>query len=297
MPRFSLRPASFALLLSGVLGLSACTPDFFPATGRLSLSLQFPSSIQTAFQTQLLKPETERVRVAVLGPNGPQSPALISAPLTANAPRAVFEAVPLGTQTVLAAAYDAEKRILTAGKASLVIVPGSNRVELDLQEGFAAQLNAQEVKLLQDLEPTPSPSPSPSASLLTPGVQVTPRPAPTPVFSVAPLLPQPAPFQLRINQPANGTSTTAGNTLIFEVDLNNTSGQPLTRLELLDNGTPLGGSSRIDWDKNSQFVLEASVSLSWNTQGATRGQHLIRAVMYSDDTEIARSEPVQIVIE
>lgn len=148
------------VLLCFVFVMGGCVPDtplVGGAAGRLTLAVEFPQ----AFKTHLIKPETRVIKAVVYGEKLPFSQPLISPDITPANPR-VSLVTPQGQQTVLAAAYDENNRILTAGKAR-VKVETITRAEIDLVENFQFHLSSEELELLKKLKSEKEPLPRDSA--------------------------------------------------------------------------------------------------------------------------------------
>lgn len=142
---------TYCFLTASAFTISSCTPGPLQVQsvqkGHLSVAVQFPV---TKFQTKLIKPET-RVIYAVVYGNGIdfENPEVSSA-ITPTSPQTTLS-VPRGRQTVLGAAYDKNKNILTAGK-SLVTVKNKTQATLELLPDFNIKLTPQELALLKNLK-------------------------------------------------------------------------------------------------------------------------------------------------
>lgn len=123
--------------------------------GSIVLAVKFPKT----FKTQLIKPETKMIQAVVYGSKVSIAKPIKSQPITPGSPRVVIK-VPTGRQTVLAAAYDNNNQILTAGKAQTE-VKGHTQLVVELEENFRSKFTTQELKLLEKQVTVPVTSTSP----------------------------------------------------------------------------------------------------------------------------------------
>lgn len=141
----------FAAVLS--LGiLSACQsaqPNSPENKGALRISVQFPKA---AFSTQLIQPETRVIYVAVYSDNQTTAPQIFG-PITPRNPQVRLSQLTAGNQTIVAAAYDEQKQILTAGRSLALVKANSlSQASLELEADYSQKLAAGQLKLLQDLQ-------------------------------------------------------------------------------------------------------------------------------------------------
>lgn len=143
MKRF--KPAAFLTL---TLLLGACQSALFPQWGNLHFRVEFPPR---AFQLSLVKPETERVGIAVMAP-GTTSP-LAFRQVNRNQNSVLIDKLVVGPKEVLSFAVDAQGQILTGALLNVTVLPGgTSRVEMNLSENFQNLLNQRQRQLLQQLQ-------------------------------------------------------------------------------------------------------------------------------------------------
>lgn len=186
-----------SLVWLACLGLLGCqTPaPLQSSSGSLSITVQFP---RPDFATQLIRPETRVIYVAVYNRDMSYAAPLVFGPITASNPMVRLNQLAAGEQIVIAAAYDQQKQILTAGRIRAFVRSSSlSQISLDLQEDYSQRLQDSEHSFLKNLKIELPPENQPQPTRLTP-VDLNPisdpndqEPLPAPVTESA--LPSAAP--------------------------------------------------------------------------------------------------------
>jgi len=206
--------------------LSLLQPEIPPEPcGFATQSLQFTLDFQ-AFQTQLIKPETQAVYLVVYGTGLPLEKPAVFGPLSPANPHVTASQLPVGAQVVMTVAVDAAGKFLTGARQE-VEIKANQRLALnqELREGFEGDLKPEELDFLKKLTlpqlqklaeltveipqpvcPTPSPVATPSV-LASPLPRITPSPEPTPTPLPTPTpTPLPTPVPTPLASPALAAS-------------------------------------------------------------------------------------------
>lgn len=149
------RSISFIIVSIIILGLIAvgCSDNLNQSAlntsrGQLSFRVHFPSD----FQIQLIKSETRVIYAAVYGDQTAITRPILSPGITPDSPNATLSLNP-GDFTILVAAYDKDKQILTAGKSKATIEPGRiTKAEVELLSRFDKELSQSERDLLNRID-------------------------------------------------------------------------------------------------------------------------------------------------
>lgn len=137
-------------ILLGALTLSACQlPNTQTQTGTLKIRVAFP---ERKFDTQLIKPETRAIYVAVYQGEIQNNP-LIFGPITPQNPTVSLKQVDSGRHRVVASAYASQGEILTAGQQSAFVRANhSIRLDLELLEDWGSDLSPEEARYMRELK-------------------------------------------------------------------------------------------------------------------------------------------------
>lgn len=140
------------LSLGLLMGCQAGGPNT-ARTGALRISVQFPPQAQQDFQTKLIRPETRAIYVAVYQHDLSQDKPQIYGPITPQNPTVRLNQLEAGEQTVIAAAYDEQNQILTAGESLAIIKPNAlSQASLELESDYRAHLRQDQLSFLQKLQ-------------------------------------------------------------------------------------------------------------------------------------------------
>lgn len=295
------------LFLGTLACLWACaTPTTPPSV--LRLEVQFPP----VFQIKTLPADTQTIELRVL-----QERQLVASERLRRESPSVELALPRGRYTLLALAVNAESQPLTGAKQE-VRLQHFTRAELSLESDFSFSTFELSQFELASLSPSSEPSvnpsgsavPSPSASAPTPepspSVSASPTPEPTPTASATPTpepTPEPTPSATVSATPEPTASpeqnqdsgpvrfqwlspTTfrfqKGEIIPFQLDLEETEGQPLYTLEFYANERlltyPDGRPARFELTTPSgPQIQRAEVRFGWDTRAVLGTEHHIQA--------------------
>lgn len=139
------------LSLGMLVGCQAGVPNT-AQTGALRISVQFPPRAQQDFETKLIRPETRAIYVAVYQHDLNQDKPQIYGPITLQNPTVRLNQLEAGEQTVIAAAYDEQNQILTAGESLAIIKANAlSQASLELEADYSQHLKQDQLKFLQQL--------------------------------------------------------------------------------------------------------------------------------------------------
>lgn len=141
----------------GLVGCQALPPNTPQDRGSLKITVKFP---QKEFSTQLIRPETKVIYVLTYRGDLSLEQPQVYGPITPQNAQVRLHQLLSGEQKVLAAAYDDQNRILTAGRSLAQIRANSlNQASLELGENYTARLAPTELAFLNGLRvklPAPS---------------------------------------------------------------------------------------------------------------------------------------------
>lgn len=134
--------------------LTACqlfsTSQFL--SGALSVAVQFPES--QSFRIQALAPETRAIYVMVYGAGLSLEKPLFWGPLTRFNPRMVIQGVPVGSQQVVVAAYNAQSELISAAQERVIVRAGvRSTVTAELQPNPDVHLPPEVLQALARFQP------------------------------------------------------------------------------------------------------------------------------------------------
>ena len=141
------------LVLALLLACQATPPNSRREQGALKITVQFPQPAnadrQPGFAVKLIKPETRVIYVIVYQQGAP----VVFGPITPSNAQVRLNQLAAGEQTLLAAAYDQQRQLLTAGQQRVFVKANSvTQASLELSSEFAALLSAAALSLLQGLK-------------------------------------------------------------------------------------------------------------------------------------------------